>query len=167
MIRNTILTIGMLTAIMAAPAAAQGNKSEAVAVQTGGFSYATISVRDLERSKRFYRELLGLKIAFDRIHDSPLAIVMNKSGSQTSREFSLLLQQVTAGASRGPVAPSSDYAGPIGIWVTDIEDYLTRAKAAGVPVVRGLNDPGGAAPRTIVLRDPDGLIVELLETRVP
>lgn len=162
MFKRTFIVAGLLAGALATPVAAQDQGSPPPQAQVNGFSYAMISVTDMAKAKAFYLDLLGLKVAFEQVHGSPLGIGINRSGSPASAEFTLLLQQAPAGAASGPIAAPSAYTGPIGIWVTGIETYLARAQAAGVPIVRGLSSGGGAI-RTIVLRDPDGLIVELLE----
>jgi catechol 2,3-dioxygenase-like lactoylglutathione lyase family enzyme len=141
------------------PSASSGAK-------VSSFGWTLLSVADLEASKVFYIDVLGMKLAHARIHDSPLGIGLNVSGGQTPGEPTLLIQQVAPGAVEGPITRASRDQPPIGLWVTGMDQILERAAKAKVEIVRPALPPG-APVRTVVLKDPDGVVVELLEANLP
>jgi catechol 2,3-dioxygenase-like lactoylglutathione lyase family enzyme len=103
---------------------------------------------DPERSRRFYRDVLGLAVyrEFGPPDDPGLVFFLGQGLLEVS------------GRSGG------EPAGPIGIWlqVRDVRAEHARLAAAGVPVVRApRQEPWGLVEMWI--EDPDGVRIVLVE----
>jgi len=160
---RAVLLAVTLAALAQPSLAQQPAKPEA---KVSSFGWTLLSVADLEASKAFYIDVLGMKLAYARIHDSPLGIGVSASGGQAPGEPMLLIQQVAPGSAEGPIARGSRDQPPMGLWVTGMDQILERATKAKVEIVRAAG-PRDAPVRTVVLKDPDGVVVELLEANTP
>jgi catechol 2,3-dioxygenase-like lactoylglutathione lyase family enzyme len=139
------------------------------------------SVADLERSIRFYVDGLGLRLRHRQTGDNeytrqlvgyPDAVihvaqfVIDGSPPPPSGH---VLELIEYERPRGEVAEPSNSrisSGHIAFAVTDITPVADRLKALGatfvsepVSITEGINAGG----RTVYLRDPDGITLELLE----
>jgi catechol 2,3-dioxygenase-like lactoylglutathione lyase family enzyme len=140
-----------------------------------GIHHTAISTADLERSVRFYRDLLGFEQAFtsgwergdekaDKItglRDSAARMVMLKAGNVCIELFEYSNPQPRPG---DPVRPACDHGiTHLCLDVRDIEAEYERLKAAGM-VFHCPPQNMGTVSATYG-RDPDGNIVELLEVK--
>jgi catechol 2,3-dioxygenase-like lactoylglutathione lyase family enzyme len=140
-------------------------------------SHVAVGVTDMERSLRFYRDVLGLSVSLDATEDNPAygeipaakrrgVYLRWRDGGDES--FIVLDQHDRPGTPN----PRKFYELGIhhyGFWVTDIDAIVARAKALGEDVMMepvesdtiayGL--PSGHVVRSALLRDPDGNIVQL------
>lgn len=184
--RAVTLVRGCLAATMllagGAVANAQAPASTAPVVSSCNFSPI---VADLEKSIAFYQGVLGLTVpaapAGGRPFDgtSPVLDMLGVHGSEgrwvTARipgsrcgveivEFAKLERTALTPRAQDPGAST------LVLLVRAIDPILTRARAAGVPIVTSGGVPiaveseGGTA---IVMRDPDGHFVELLQPTTP
>ncbi len=139
-----------------------------------GFFHAGITIADMDRSLRFYRDGLGLKIYFDKLLDAEYLF----------RELDLKFDNIRAvyleipgggyielleyrGIERLSAAcrPCDYGSGHLCLYVTEIADLVDRLVALGgsmrshgiVDITSGPNE--GA--QSVYLRDPDGYSVEL------
>jgi catechol 2,3-dioxygenase-like lactoylglutathione lyase family enzyme len=141
-----------------------------------GFFHAGITVRDMDDSLRFYRDVLGLETHFDTVLDGPYLPVVLALDVTTIRAVYLVipgggfvelleyrdLERMSA-ASR----PCDYGAGHLCFYVEGIDDVVARAHAAGfrtrsdgpVDITAGPN----AGARSVYLLDPDGYPVELFQ----
>jgi catechol 2,3-dioxygenase-like lactoylglutathione lyase family enzyme len=140
-----------------------------------GIHHTAISTGDLERSLRFYRDLLGFKEIFssgweagaekaDRItglEGSSAKLVMLTAGNACIELFEYSSPQPRPGDSKRPVCDHG--ITHLCLDVSDIEDEYERLKAAGMLFHCPPQDMGGI--KATYGRDPDGNIVELLEIR--
>ena len=141
-----------------------------------GIHHTAISTEDLERSLRFYRDLLGFEEIFssawevgaevaDRItglQDSSARLVMLKAGNACLELFQYARPKPKLGE---PMRPVCDHGiTHICLNVTDIEAEYERLKAAGMPFHCPPQEVEGGI-RATYGRDPDGNVVELLEVR--
>ena len=140
-----------------------------------GIHHTAISTPDLERSLRFYRDLLGFEEIFssgwkrgaetaDKItglHDSSAQVVMLKAGNA----FIEIFQYSSPLASQGdPNRPACDHGiTHLCLDVNDIQAEYERLKASGMAFHCPPQGMGGVI--ATYGRDPDGNIVELLEVR--
>lgn len=146
----------------------------------GGLSHTNIRVHDIDRCLPFYRDVLGLSIAFDqggqqvapgswrravflRWDDSPSFVVLQS------------LPPDAASAREQDDFKTKLYAmglNHFGFWVDDLEPILARAEAAGVQFARGTVNCNGRAygfddasdetyVRTAQLVDPENNVVQL------
>lgn len=141
-----------------------------------GIHHTAISTGDLERSLRFYRDLLGFETVFsfdwnvgtevlDRItglKDSSARVVMLKAGNACVEIFQYETPKPKLGEARRPVCDHG--LTHICLEVTDIDGEYERLKAAGM-VFHCPPQEARRGLRATYGRDPDGNVVELLEVR--
>lgn len=135
-----------------------------------------ITVGQLERSLAFYRDLLGLKV-IGLSGDEDVAAVVGLPGARVraadldagnGQVIELLEYSL---AHRGGNAPGPDAAGSchFSLQVAELRPALSRLAAAGVtPLGEPAELSGGGVWQdctAVYLRDPDGVIVELIEKR--
>jgi catechol 2,3-dioxygenase-like lactoylglutathione lyase family enzyme len=109
-----------------------------------------IRVSDLERSKRFYTEVLGLKVgAKVPAQGEPVEYLLGLSGN--IREDTLIVIR------KGEVKPGATEFGSITIVVPNGRKMAERVVAAGYQTARPIVDG------TNFVRDPDGYMIELYQ----
>ena len=109
------------------------------------FAHMLLKVSDLERSKRFYVDLLGFKVRPAK----PLA---------DGRPFVPFTQGLALTAGGPKESPQIDH---IAFKAKDVRAISARLKAAQVKFDRDLHD--GIYGLTIYVFDPDGNMIELYE----
>jgi catechol 2,3-dioxygenase-like lactoylglutathione lyase family enzyme len=141
-------------------------------------SHLAIGVRDMERSLRFYRDLLGLHISRDQVED-----VYSLDGGKTGKRravylrwregahetFIVLDQQLSQEPFGQPARLWQVGLHHFGFWVEDIEGMHKRLVDAGVPVLvppavgpsELYGEPPGRKLTSAFYRDPDGNVVQL------
>jgi lactoylglutathione lyase len=141
-----------------------------------GFFHGGITVSDMESSLAFYRDALGLDVAFDRILDAdylrtvlalPLTAMRAVYLHIPGGGYVELLEY--RGLERMPAAsrPCDPGAGHLCLYVEGIDELVQRAQAMGyrgrsdapVDITSGPNE--GA--RSMYLLDPDGYPIELFQ----
>jgi short-subunit dehydrogenase/catechol 2,3-dioxygenase-like lactoylglutathione lyase family enzyme len=137
-------------------------------------SQIAISVADLRQAQRWYREVLGLEPAGGTsLFAGPLASMVQGVPRAASTCWWLVdcqdLFQIELFEFRSPLVrslppdwrPCDIGYTTISFWVADLDATLERATARGTPP---LGDPlGEPGSRRACLRDPDGVLVELME----
>lgn len=116
---------------------------------------AKVAVADLDRAEKFYREGLGAKNVI-RIHDAERMV-------QFSSGLGLLLAKSAKPA-------SGEGAGGFILQVADIDAVVARIAPAGGTVVRAPNSGQGEKSfntRAALIRDPDGVTIELIQFAAP
>ena len=115
--------------------------------------YVMINVRDMDRSVAFYRDVLGLPLAFQ------------------SPEWSEFSTGATKLALHGGAAPAAPSAGPppagtasIGFAVDDLDAAAATLEERGARFVMPPTDREGEGIRLAVLVDPDGHPVSLSQS---
>jgi catechol 2,3-dioxygenase-like lactoylglutathione lyase family enzyme len=139
-------------------------------------------VRDLDRAVAFYRDLLGFREIRDITYDDPTA------GSFLGRPHGSAVRYKLLAAGEGMVgmiglfaleAPApqeverADEAAHIGeaalVFVcSDLDAAYEALRARGHPVIRPpalLRNPDGSTNREMTFRDPDGVMINLMEAR--
>jgi lactoylglutathione lyase len=112
-----------------------------------------IRVSDLERSKQFYTEVLGLKVgAKVPAQGEPHEYLLGLTGN--IREDTLIVIR------KGEVKPGATEFGNIVIVVPNGRKMAERAVAAGYQTARPIVDG------TNFVRDPDGYLIELYQRPV-
>jgi catechol 2,3-dioxygenase-like lactoylglutathione lyase family enzyme len=140
-----------------------------------GIHHTAISTADIERSLRFYRDLLGFEVVYtsaweagtastDRItglKDSAARVVMLKTGNACVELFQF---SSPTPKTAEPMRPVCDHGiTHLALYVTDIDAEYERLKAAGMTF--HCPPQGRGAIRATYGRDPDGNVVELLEVK--
>ena len=137
-----------------------------------------ISVADLRRSVRFYRDVLGMHVSLDTEEELPgfaggeaqkrRAVYLRwREGAHET--FIVLDQQLSREPFGAPPTLFQLGTHHWGFWVEDVDGVVERAEAAGVPIVVQPADadtitygePAGGKCRSAFLRDPDGNVVQL------
>jgi catechol 2,3-dioxygenase-like lactoylglutathione lyase family enzyme len=113
-----------------------------------GLRGASIWSEDVKNLLPFYRDVLGLKVGFER----PGFVVLGELGAPTLALGSHSeVHGRNADSARHMVALATD----------DVRTDWNRLKAAGVEFVEDPTDYGNL--RIVTLKDPDGNLVQLLE----
>ncbi len=143
-----------------------------------GFFHAGVTVSEMDRSLRFYRDGLGLEIEFDKILDGPyLPVVLDLVFSHLRAVylripgggFVELLEyhgiETLPAASR----PCDYGAGHLCFYVEGIEDVFGRLARLGFRArsehVVDITEGPNKGARSVYMLDPDGYRVELLQKR--
>jgi lactoylglutathione lyase len=141
------------------------------------------SVRDIEASIEFYTTGLGLELVHRQSQDNPYthALVGYPNASLHIAQFAIegvqpppsghILELIEYVAPRGEWLPPENSriaSGHLALEVDDIYDRVERLRGMGaqlisepVEITAGVNAGG----RTVYLRDPDGITLELLQPR--
>ena len=145
-----------------------------------GLHHGNIVVSDIERSKKFYTQILGLQIVMEtEINESEFARGVGIPGTIVRGVFLAVpntptvieMFQYVAPCQSVPVCPNalpSDIGiGHLCFQVDDIEAVYRKLKEKGVPFVSSPvtlpdthKDVGGV--RFCYFKDPDGILLELL-----
>jgi len=118
-----------------------------------GVGHVVLKVRDLERSARFYRDVLGLT-EVGRFKDKMVFF----SAGHTHHDLAILAV--------GPTAPPPDPGGvglyhvafKIGDSLDVLRDAKTHVEAHGVRIL-GMSDH--QVSQSLYIQDPDGIVIEL------
>ncbi|MGA7324547.1 MAG: VOC family protein [Rhodomicrobium sp.] len=123
-----------------------------------GVLETSIYVDDMERAKRFYEDVMGLKPMFS---DSRLTAY-----GLGSRSVLLVFQRgasVNPAALPGGVIPGHDGSGPLhfafAIGASELEAWEEQLREHGVQIEGRMTWPRGG--KSIYFRDPDGHVLEL------
>ncbi len=141
-----------------------------------GIHHTAISTGDLERSLRFYKDLLGFEEVFasgwevgaevaDNItglKDSSARLVMLKAGNAFIELFQYKTPTPKPAEAMRPVCDHG--ITHLCLNVTDIDAEYERLKAAGM-IFHCPPQGAGSGVRATYGRDPDGNVVELLEVK--
>jgi catechol 2,3-dioxygenase-like lactoylglutathione lyase family enzyme len=146
-----------------------------------GFMHAIHATNNVETTYAFYNKVFGLTTNIAPFTNAAVPILTDSPGVSlrvgmmrlTGDGFNFELTEFT-GVERHPAQPRvTDPGAPhMKILVKDIDQVVANAKAAGAPIV---TRSGGAvtAPtaigmaKSIVLRDPDGYIVQVIQSSAP
>ncbi|MGH8011909.1 MAG: VOC family protein [Candidatus Binataceae bacterium] len=143
-------------------------------------SHIAIGVRDMDKSLRFYRDLLGLEVTLDTMENigGMKALFAEPKRGQRRAVYlryehgphtSFIVLSQSPGASSGE-AIRLDQVGihHFAFWVDDLRARIERLKEAGVPILAGpieaataaYGEPPGGKVLTALFQDPDGIIVQ-------
>ncbi len=141
-----------------------------------GFFHGGVTVSDMDRSLAFYRDALGLELAFDTIVDGPhLSVVLGLEFTEIRAAylhipgggFVELLEYHGIERLSASSRPCDFGGGHLCLYVEGIDELAERVFAAGnrarsaepVDITTGPN----AGARTVYLLDPDGYAIELFQ----
>ena len=144
-----------------------------------GVSHVAVGVRDMDAALPFYRDVLGLRVAFDGIEEfgdpakgavtrRRAVYLRHPDGDGEDAAFLVLDQQLSRDPWGDPARLFQIGLHHFGFWVDDIEAIAQRATDGGVTVIRPPSDgdtaaygePAGGVIRTMFLQDPDGNVVQ-------
>ena len=147
-------------------------------LQVSGIDHVGITVRSLERSLAFYRDLLGLRV-IEICDEEDVGEIVGIPGARIKaadldvgdgRVFELL-EYVGAAGDIVPQSPNGAGCPHVALQVHDIAEVLQRLAGAGhkpagkVTAITGAIAWQGAT--VVYLRDPDGAIIELVQRPEP
>jgi catechol-2,3-dioxygenase len=122
--------------------------------------HIVLYVRDLERSSRFYRDVLGWR-QID-LHENPLrfpAAVFSAPSGRTHHELLLIeVGKEAAPAPQGRRVGLYHFGLKVGDSDDELREALARVREAGVPIV-GMSDH--TITHSLYITDPDGNEIEL------
>ncbi len=143
--------------------------------------HAALSVRDIERSQTFYCGLLGFRKTLDmplsgedfrRLFDLPggvtaRAIILQQGRSQVGEIELTAFEGLSGESPRRAAIPGDPGLFMLSFEVTgeDLDAVAARLDAQGVPFVSkplSLELPGYGTIAALTVRDPDGVLVELI-----
>jgi catechol 2,3-dioxygenase-like lactoylglutathione lyase family enzyme len=137
-------------------------------------SQIALSVSDVRRSERWYRDVLGLEPGGGtNLFAGPLSSMVQGIPRAASTCWWLVdrqdLFQVELFEFRSPLVrevppdwrPCDIGYTTVSLWVDDLDAAMGRAREEGSePLTEPIGEPGA---RRVCLRDPDGVLVELME----
>jgi catechol 2,3-dioxygenase-like lactoylglutathione lyase family enzyme len=126
-----------------------------------GLQHCGLIVADLERSRRFYGEALGLE-EIPRPPNFTFAGTWFRLGET---EIHLLAETDTTGRAGAPdPGPSGAYGlvNHVALEIDDLDEMLARLERHGVPLIGGPM-PRGDGFTQAFFRDPDGYVLELFQ----
>jgi lactoylglutathione lyase len=124
-------------------------------------AYVILYVDDLDRSVRFYRDVIGVALRFADDGFAEFDTRGTRFGLfPRSRLADLLGGAAVSGPTGGPDVPRP--GGEVCFMVPDVDRHAERLRAAGAEVLSGPMDRSWGH-RTLHLRDPDGHVVELAQ----
>ena len=143
-----------------------------------GFYHGGVTVSDMDRALRFYRDGLGLEVEFDKKLDGPyLPVVLNLDFSYIRAAylripgggFVELLEYHGIETMPAASRPCDYGAGHICFFVEGIDDIFDRLTGMGYRAraesVTDITEGPNQGARSLYMLDPDGYRVELLQKR--
>jgi catechol 2,3-dioxygenase-like lactoylglutathione lyase family enzyme len=141
--------------------------------------HAALVVHDLERSLRFYRDGLGLEVLMDHTFDGDWPALF-AAPSRTLRSVFLgdpgrpdagIVELVVFAGGPAPAAPEPGAAAGFLLlsFFVEVDATVARLRALGLGAEpRRIEHPApGGRVSMATVRDPDGVLVELIQTRAP
>ena len=155
MIRHSFLALAIAatSASFSDKALAQSVPPMPVEIKPTRVSGLGLTVSDLERSRKFYTDVLGLTVdAQVPAQGKPVELLLGMTGD-TKADTLVVMRQ-------GEVVPGAAKFGRIVIVVPDGRKLAERVAAAGFP-------PARIVDGTNIIKDPDGYIIELYQRPAP
>ncbi len=146
-----------------------------------GVSHVAIGVRDMDRSLKFYRDLLGLEVRFDAMQPTggmPSLYADPAKGQRRAAHLHygkgdtsgfLVLSERPGGTPGDAIKLDQVGISHFSWWVDDIRAIHQKLKAAGVKILvapaetdsSGYGEQPGKKYLTCLFEDPDGIILQL------
>ena len=146
-----------------------------------GVSHVAIGVRSMERSLKFYRDLLGLEVRYDSmqpIGGMPSLYANPERGHRRAVHLHygmgeaggfLVLSEMPGGTPGDAIKLDQVGISHFSWWVDDIRAIAEKLRAAGVKILvapaevdaGGYGESPGRKYLTCLFEDPDGIILQL------
>jgi len=170
-----VCLVSVATAVMFV-AIAQTDSGDQTKPRIRSLSHAIHAVQDLDTTLAFYREVFGLNGTPQDFPNPAVPQLTNAPGVTLRLSMMRLpgkmLFELThfKGVERKPAraAYTDPGAASIVFYVRDIDDVVSKARKANAPIVTTGGMPvkittAGGKARSILLRDPDGFFVQVIE----
>jgi catechol 2,3-dioxygenase-like lactoylglutathione lyase family enzyme len=154
MVLKHTIAVALIGAALAGVAFAQAVPPLPDAIKPIRMSGVGLNVSDLERSMKFYTEVLGFKVASRQPAQGPASEYLLGFTGQVREDNLVVLR-------KGAVEPGAKTFGRILLVVPNGKALAERVVAAGYPMDRPL------AATTNFVRDPDGYLIELYQRPAP
>jgi lactoylglutathione lyase len=154
-------------------------KANSAAGSIEGVSHFGIQVADLDRSIAFYRDLLGLELIAHWVRDQPYiqelvgypGVELNVAVFRFPHSESFLEILEYRNVDKHPIDTGNANPGTAHfcVYVPDLDSLHARLVEAGVQFLSAIKSPTvgpNSGAKVIYMVDPDGIRVELLETRL-
>lgn len=133
------------------------------------FSHVSVHVADMERAKRFYVDLLGLKVLFDVALEGPGLEAVTLSPGAKGRMVGCLVPggamiELVEGiqqAEGGGLTDGTNDSLIFSLCVEDLDSAYRSFELAGIIPLQRPADVGGV--RMFFVRDPDGRRIEFIQ----
>lgn len=147
----------------------------------GAVAHIGITVRDMERAIRFYRDILGLKVIGDLVIEGTEADTLTRENGTKLRVAYLRSEKDLKGPplellhfiepTRQEGVPYGRLTNPgiteVAFWVKDMEQTYTDLRAQGVKFYSApqlFELEGYGKVKAVYFLDPDGTTLELIQT---
>lgn len=121
-----------------------------------GLHHAAVSVTDIDRSARWYQEVLGMEVVFSEGGDLRRAIVMRLPGTGTV--FGIVQHAGTTGPGFDPRTVGLDHLAFTVATRADMDAWAASLVEQGVDCAGPFDIPTGAI---LNFKDPDGIALAL------
>ena len=129
------------------------------------FLYTGLRVRDIERSLRFYTEILGMEVVDPLESYEPTrgkAVTLRSPSSSQLLE----LNWYEEGSQFGTAYTNGEELDHLGFEVENLQDAVKRLEDEGVQVMARPGTIGGSLGwREAFVKDPDGIWIELVQRK--
>lgn len=127
------------------------------AAPTSVLSFTKLCVSDLDRSARFYVEVLGLREAWRYAFPGLNEVVLQSADKADGMSLGLMLWDPPR-----PLAVGHEH-GRIGVVTSDVEGFFARARTLGARVLEEPHEMPDVGFKVGFIADPDGYAVEVVQ----
>ncbi len=144
-------------------------------VRVSSIGHTGITVSDLDRSIRFYRDVLGLPVSepvhctgemFEKITGVPGAEIDVSFVRAPGHVIELLCYRKPEGRVRSALRSCDPGFWHLALKVSDVQRVVAAVASAGfepLSAVQGVGEGPLAGLKVVYVRDPDGVVLELIE----